>query len=174
MVSKVMAVAAATLTMSIGLQGVSQADEIDGLLIINGSGKCLEIANSSAANGADAQQWSCVGQRGALWELIKAQGVAGDGYYWIRNVYSGKCLEIENSWTHNGAQAQQWTCTIGATGQIWRTGGLSWTRIPSKSLYNPFLTGWLEVENSSTSNGARVQRWDYANTTGQVWKTNFN
>ncbi|MFD4657291.1 RICIN domain-containing protein [Kitasatospora sp. NPDC058444] len=33
----------------------------------NDSGKCLEITNSSTANGANAQQWEYKGQSGALW-----------------------------------------------------------------------------------------------------------
>lgn len=162
------------------LPGVSQADNSlpaplasNELLIINGSGKCLEIVNSSTANGADASQWSCVGQPGAVWQLVKPTGTNDTSAYWIRNVNSGKCLEIENGWKHNGAPAQQWTCTPGVAAQLWRTGGISYTSIPGKSLYNLGTQHWLEVENSSSSNGARVQQWDYANVTGQIWKTNL-
>lgn len=35
---------------------------------------------------------------------------AGGGTYYLVNAHSGKCLEIENSSTANGARAQQWDC----------------------------------------------------------------
>lgn len=31
------------------------------------SGKCLEVENSSSANGARVQQWTCNGQLGSYW-----------------------------------------------------------------------------------------------------------
>jgi hypothetical protein len=75
--------------------------------------KCLEIVNSSSSLGARAQQWDCVGQRGALWRF--------SGPYIINS--SGGCLEIENSSSSNGARAQQWNCV----GQS----GAQWTLVPS-------------------------------------------
>ncbi|MFF2544112.1 RICIN domain-containing protein [Kitasatospora sp. NPDC058063] len=47
-------------------KGVS-ADLSGTFVIKNSSGKCLEITNSSTANGANAQQWLFSGQPGAVW-----------------------------------------------------------------------------------------------------------
>ncbi|WP_162688908.1 MULTISPECIES: RICIN domain-containing protein [unclassified Streptomyces] len=149
--------------MVLAATGVGHADPADTPLaatdlIINGSGSCLEIENSSTANGANAQQWTCVFQGGANWRIF--QGGAPTEW-WIINEKSGKCLEVENGWTHNGAPVQQWTCTYGVKHQLWFIDG---NRIQNKA------TGkYLEVENSSGANGARVQQWQYANVRGQHW-----
>ena len=59
---------------AVGLLGQSGALwRFSGANIINFSGGCLEISNSSSSNGARAQQWSCVGQSGAQWSLVSVE-----------------------------------------------------------------------------------------------------
>ncbi|MEU7233375.1 RICIN domain-containing protein, partial [Streptomyces chrestomyceticus] len=72
------------------------------------------------------------------------------------NAKSGKCLEIENSSTKNGARAQQWDCKgqAGAGWYLLDLGGGNWSIVNAKS------GKCLEIENSSTKNGARAQQWD--------------
>lgn len=127
-----------------------------------GSRKCLEIENSSTANGARAQQWDCKGQDGAEWYW---EWVGPGQQFRIINAHSGKCLEVADSRTDNGARVQQWDCVDGVRAQLWiKSYG-------SESQYiGNYGTGkYLEVENSSTDNGARVQQWDRADTPGQRW-----
>ncbi len=130
-------------------------------VIINQSGKCLEISNSSTANGARAQQWDCKGQAGSKWGMADA----GGGAYYLVNAHSGKCLEIENSSTANGARAQQWDCK-GQAGSKWRfyvVAGQAAKVVNAKS------GKCLEIENSSKSNGARAQQWDCNGQLGAYW-----
>ncbi|MEU4730576.1 RICIN domain-containing protein [Streptomyces sp. NPDC023588] len=129
--------------------------------IYNQSGKCLEISNSSTANGARAQQWDCNGQAGSNWSMADA----GGGTYYLVNAHSGKCLEIENSSTANGARAQQWDCK-GQAGSKWKfyvVGGTAARVVNAKS------GKCLEIENSSKSNGARAQQWDCNGQPGAYW-----
>lgn len=140
-----------------------------GYYIKNADGKCLEIENSSRDNGAHAQQWSCVGQEGAVWY---AEQVANGGWpapvrLRIRNYYSNKCLVIENSSNSNGAGAVLWDCN-GQAGSLWsanvgqQTNWYYWWQ-------NAANGKCLEIENSSFSNGARAQQWDCVGQGGANW-----
>ncbi|MET9701146.1 RICIN domain-containing protein [Streptomyces sp. NPDC006529] len=168
MSSRFAAAGASAAALVLAVPGVGQASPPTSSTyrIINGSGKCLEIENSSTANGANAQQWMCVGQRGAVWRFVEL----GDWNYAIVNVNSGKCLEVENGWNDNGAQVQQWDCNLNLSHQRWQYMGLN------KDYYGYKNVGtgkFLEVENSSGADGARVQQWSEAWPTvrGQIWST---
>ncbi|WP_404960342.1 RICIN domain-containing protein [Streptomyces sp. 147326] len=139
-----------------------QAEPAIGVIYNAPSGKCLEISNSSTANGARAQQWACNGQAGSKWGMADA----GGGTYYLVNAHSGKCLEIENSSTANGARAQQWDCK-GQAGSKWKFyvhSGNAATVVNAKS------GKCLEVENSSGANGARVQQWTCNGQVGSYWR----
>ncbi|MDV5145257.1 RICIN domain-containing protein [Streptomyces sp. SBC-4] len=132
------------------------------------SNKCLEIENSSKVNGANAQQWSCVGQSGAKWKLRSL----GNGEYLFINVGSGKCLEVENGWRHVGAPIQQWTCNANLGHHKWKI--REWTGSGGDFWLSNVGTGYLaEVENSWTHDGAPVQQWSGAmfpsDAPGQLW-----
>ncbi len=171
MSSRVVAVGASAAALVLAVPGVGHAGPpASGTFrIINGSGKCLEIENSSTANGANAQQWLCVGQRGAVWRFVDL----GNWTYGIVNVNSGKCLEVENGWKDNGAPVQQWDCNLNLSHHRWQYMGLDANYYGFKNV----ATGkFLEVENSSGADGARVQQWSYASPTvrGQIWSAVAN
>ncbi|MFI6098048.1 RICIN domain-containing protein [Lentzea sp. NPDC051213] len=120
-----------------------------GIIVNRNSGRCLEVENSAGHDGARAQQWACVGQPGAQWQL---EWVSNTEFI-LRN-RSGKCLEIENSWGHNGAPAQQWAC-VGQSGAYWH----AFVR-PDGWLFIVNRSGkCLEIENSNPNDGARAQQW---------------
>lgn len=95
-----------------------------------------------------------------MWWLDKA----ANEVYMIRN-YSGKCLEIENSSTQNGARAQQWACNRNNDTMMWHLV----TTDGQQKLINHNSGKCLEIENSSSQNGARAQQWDCAHVNGQDW-----
>ncbi|MFD6878449.1 MULTISPECIES: RICIN domain-containing protein [unclassified Streptomyces] len=168
MTSRIVAVAASAAALVLTVPGVGHAGPPASgeYLIINGSGKCLEIENSSTANGANAQQWMCVGQRGAAWRFVDL----GNWTYGIVSAKSGKCLEVENGSKVNGAQVQQWDCNLNLGHHRWEYRGLDATHYTFRNVG----TGkTLEVENSSGADGARVQQWTEAWPTvrAQVWST---
>ncbi|MFE7532162.1 RICIN domain-containing protein [Kitasatospora sp. NPDC057542] len=145
-------------------KGDTLAAVSDPFVIKNNNGKCLEITSSSTANGADAQQWTCKGQAGAVWRFKPA----GDGFYYFVNEHSKKCLEIEGSSTKNGANAQQWTCN-GQAGAKWK-----WQETRSgdgmtRYLFKNHSGKYLEITNSSTANGANAQQWENKGQSGALW-----
>ncbi|MEU1675519.1 RICIN domain-containing protein [Streptomyces roseifaciens] len=99
--------------------GTGQAAGRGDLLVNVMSLRCLEIDNSSRANGALAQQWACKGQAGAVWKFVKVAGSGKGAEYRIVNVNSGKCLEVADSRKDRGAPIQQWTCVDGVATQLW-------------------------------------------------------
>jgi hypothetical protein len=130
--------------------------------IHNASGKCLEIENSVINNGAQAQQWDCVGQPGMYWRIYENPQFSG--IYRFVNRASGRCLEIEGSSYNNGARAQQWDC-VGQAGANWHfpNSGTDGTWILNAS------GKCLEIEGSSYNNGARAQQWDCVYQHGAIW-----
>lgn len=75
------------------------------------SGKCLDVAAGSTANGARVQLWSCNGTGAQQWQS-NANGT-------ITNPQSGKCLDAAGS--GNGALLQLWDCYGGGIqpNQVW-------------------------------------------------------
>lgn len=153
--------AASTLAMTTGAS-TAAADAVTVTFVNRNSGKCLEVENSSRANGARVQQWSCNGQAGSQWYTKPA----GGRYKYIVNRNSGKCLEIENSSRSNGARAQQWDCN-GQAGAKWIIGDYIGTW-DARKIYNS-SGKYLEIENSSQSNGARAQQWADGMQAGMMW-----
>ncbi|WP_328740952.1 RICIN domain-containing protein [Streptomyces erythrochromogenes] len=83
---------------------------------------------------------------------------------WLIHTFNGKCLEVENSGTANGARVQQWACN-GQAGSGWygeKHGSYEYVK-------NYHSGKCLEVENSRTTNGARVQQWACNGQAGSKW-----
>lgn len=144
--TKLAAVAASGGAIVLMTPSVSHADTW--MLVVNNySGRCLEIADGSSANGAPAQQWSCNGQSAAKWRVSWIDSERN--YFKLVNKASGKCLEIENSSRADYAYAQQWTCKANVKGQIWGWG-------TNGRLVNAGSARDLTVKSNSKANGARV------------------
>lgn len=80
------------------------------------SGKCVEIANWSTADGGTAQQHGCTGTPNQLWQTVYVGSTPrGATKYQFQNVYSGKCL----TGTTTGYALYQYTCTSGNARQVW-------------------------------------------------------
>ena len=85
------------------------------------SGKHLDITNASLNNGGNAIMWD----KGTWWDGRQSLNqvwyleYAEDGWFYIRNQFSSKCLEVANNSISNGANIQQWE-KDGGTNQQWR------------------------------------------------------
>ncbi|GAA1150642.1 poly(3-hydroxybutyrate) depolymerase [Kitasatospora gansuensis] len=78
---------------------------------------------------------------------------------------SGRCVDINNSTTTNGTQAQLWDCN-GAAGQQWTyTAGKQLTIYGNKC---------LDASGKGTANGTAVVIWDCNGQTNQQWTVNSN
>src|SRR5690606_3466589 len=75
-----------------------------------GSGRCLDVAGVSQANGAPVQIWDCHGQSNQQWTATAAGEL---------RVYGSKCLDVNNNGTADGTSVIIWDCN-GQDNQKWR------------------------------------------------------
>ncbi|MFC9691244.1 endo-1,4-beta-xylanase [Kribbella sp. NPDC056951] len=119
-------------------------------LVAQHSGKAVDIANSSSAAGALAQQWSVSGGTNQQFDFLDA----GGGYFRIRARHSGLVLQVAGSNTgadvtqqaDTNATSQQWQPTDHGNGVV--------------SLINRQSGLALDVWSASTADGARVSQWN--------------
>ena len=78
---------------------------------------------------------------------------------------SGRCLDVPNSSTTNGTQAQLWDCT-GAASQTW-----TYTAASQLMVYG---NKCLDASGRGTTNGTAVIIWDCNGQTNQQWNVNAN
>ncbi|MER7768620.1 RICIN domain-containing protein [Kitasatospora sp. NPDC096140] len=82
----------------------------------------------------------------------------------VVNANSGKCLEIADWSTDNGAPARQWDCTGGANQR--------WDYVPDSGgfrLVNRNSGKCLEIADWSRDNGAPARQWDCTGGWNQHW-----
>ena len=73
------------------------------------SGKCLDLAGGSSANGAWVIQYSCnTSDDAQLWYPIQTNI---SGWYNFQNAASGTCMTVSADSQSNGAKIQGWSCT---------------------------------------------------------------
>jgi hypothetical protein len=70
---------------------------------------------SSAANNTPVHQWAC--DQYADYQCQQWAEIPVSGGYEFQNVYSGRCLDVLDYRSDDGAPLQIWDCT-GATNQI--------------------------------------------------------
>ena len=131
-------------------------------LVNRNSGKVLDIANASTADGAVAIQWTDTGGTNQKFSLT----TNSDGSYRLVNVRSGKLLESPAG-SGQGAQLGQWADT-GSDNQ-------SWQLVPSPtSGYHRIVnvrTGWcVDVDSASTVDGAKIVQWPGTGGANQDWR----
>jgi alpha-L-fucosidase len=130
-------------------------------VINRNSGKALDVANASTADGAALIQWPYSGGTNQQWRLLPNT----DGSFRLVNVNSGKLLQSPDS--TQGDSLTQGTDN-GSDNQWWKL-------VPSAiSGYHRLVnvrTGWCaDVANASTADGARVIQWPVTNGANQDWQ----
>ena len=83
------------------------------------TGKVLEVAGASTANGALIDQADFTGAGNQLWKVSNHTGPDGTTYLEILNVQSGKSLDVTNFSVANGALLQQFDY-LGGANQQWQ------------------------------------------------------
>jgi streptogrisin C len=130
-------------------------------IVARHSGKCLDIASASTANGATVQQYDCWSGTNQQFELRDA----GSGYVQIVARHSGKCLDVASASTANGATVQQYDCWSGTNQQFQlRDAGSGYVQIVARHSGK-----CLDVTSASTANGALVKQYDCHGGTNQQW-----
>lgn len=114
----------------------------------------------SLADGAQIHAWDYTGNNPAQqWDLVDA----GNGFFKIRNVKSGKLLEVENGSTANNTKIQQWA-DDGGTNQHWRL--QPWGDYFIKAASGRYIC----VQGMGSTNGALIIQYDRENNPWFKWR----
>ncbi|GAA2951225.1 MULTISPECIES: family 43 glycosylhydrolase [Streptomyces] len=128
------------------------------------SGKCLDVAGGSAADGANVLQYTCNGRTNQRWRLEDL----GDDTHRLVNVATGKVLDTADCSTADGADLRQWSWLNNTCQrfQFVATDG-GYVRIVNKA------TGKVaDVADCSTADSADVRQWTWLNNNCQQWRLN--
>ncbi|MDS0243265.1 MULTISPECIES: glycoside hydrolase family 2 TIM barrel-domain containing protein [Haloferax] len=128
------------------------------------SGKAMDIANSSTADGGNVQQYGYWGGSNQQWDAVRN----GDGTYRFENVNSGKVLSVDSGSTSEGATLVQWTWN-GNDEQRWAVNENSDGTYRLENVNSGYVA---DVNAASTSNGADVIQWGWGGGDNQKWTFN--
>ncbi|WP_426505513.1 RICIN domain-containing protein [Dactylosporangium sp. McL0621] len=133
---------------SIGAPGSSQSTTIVGTQ----SGRCLDVAGVSTANGTAVQLWDCWGGSNQTWSYTAGKQLM---------VYGSKCLDAYGQGTSNGTSVVIWDCN-GQANQQWNVNT------------NGTITGvqsglCLDATGAGTSNGTKIILWSCGGHANQQW-----
>ena len=137
------------------------------------SGRCLQTAglwdkpNESAnADLAEMELWDCVGGNKMRWEIIPL----GHNRYALKNIQSGKCLDVKWGQFTNGTSLIQFTCHYGGTEQFAFTQGVD----NSLGLQSVLTGQFADAIGHATQNAAIVQTWENTGLANQRWTLVYN
>jgi GH43 family beta-xylosidase len=85
--------------------------------------------------------------------------------YTIVNRNSGKCLEVENGSTADGANVRQWTCN-GGNAQRWRVEDQA---DDTSRIVNVASGKVADLVNCSSADGTDIRQWSWPNNNCQQW-----
>lgn len=126
------------------------------------SGRVIDVAGISTANGAAIIQWDWWGGGNQRWRLEPV----GGGYVRIVAEHSGKVLDVANASMANGAPLVQWEWWGGDNQkfrpEVYGIGELVLTAKHSGKV--------IDVAGIDENNGAVIQQWERWNGPNQRWK----
>jgi poly(3-hydroxybutyrate) depolymerase len=116
------------------------------------SSRCIDVPNSSTANGTQMQLWDCHGGTNQRWTYTASRQLT---------VYGNKCLDANGQGTSNGTTAIIWDCN-GQPNQQWNIN-------PNGSITGVQSGLCLDASGNGTANGTRIQLWSCHGGTNQQW-----
>ncbi len=129
------------------------------------SGKCLDIAGASRADGAQVQQAQCGGAKSQKFAVKDM----GGGWYRLLDANSSKAVDIAAASSVDGAKVQQYSdnATMAQRFSI-RPGADSTTYV----IRNENSGKCLDVADWSTNDGGRIQQWTCSGNANQAYRFN--
>ncbi|MGC0335278.1 endo-1,4-beta-xylanase [Streptomyces sp. SLBN-8D4] len=115
-----------------------------------GSGRCLDVPNSSTTDGTQLQLWDCHNGTNQQWTYTAAGEL---------KVYGNKCLDAAG--TGSGTKVQIYSCW-GGDNQKWRLNS-------DGSIVGVQSGLCLDAVGSSTANGTLIQLYSCSNGSNQHW-----
>ncbi|WP_330285655.1 ricin-type beta-trefoil lectin domain protein [Streptomyces sp. NBC_00576] len=116
------------------------------------SGRCLDINNSTTANGTQVQLWDCNGGSNQRWTYTAGKQLV---------VYGNKCLGVGQT-AGNGTPVAIWDCNGQADQQ--------WNMNPDGTITAVQSGLCLDAVGQGTANGTKVQLWSSAGGANQRWR----
>lgn len=129
------------------------------------SGKVLDVAGNSQADGGDVTQYTSYNTTNQQWTVTSL----GSGQYSIRAVHSGKALDVVGNSTADGADINQWYYS-GGNNQKWRieSVGSGYYRIVSVNSGK-----CIDIPGSSTADGVAINQWGCSGNTNQQFQFTY-
>ncbi|WP_422773605.1 RICIN domain-containing protein [Plantactinospora sp. WMMC1484] len=162
----VAAVAVTTAAFEFGAARPAAAATIDAgdwyVIVNRHSGKVIDVADTSTADGTMIQQWS---RNDGQWQQFRFES-AGSGWWRIIARHSGKAIDLWEWSTADGAEYRQWPVTSGYNQQF--------SAVTTSDGYVRFVNRHsgkaLEVWEWSTADGARISQYEDLNGANQQWQ----
>jgi poly(3-hydroxybutyrate) depolymerase len=117
-----------------------------------GSGRCLDVPNSTTANGTQVQLWDCHGGTNQRFTYTSDRRLT---------VYATKCLDATGQGTSNGTAVVIWDCNGQANQQ--------WTLNSNGSITGVQSGLCLDASGAATANGTKIQLWSCQGGSNQQW-----
>lgn len=145
------------------LRSKEPAPVADGFYTIKSSSELvLDIAGSSASNGAPIQLGNSSNISSQYWQLFRL----ANGLYTLRNPISGRYLDVTNASIDSGTNLQIWQNTF-TCAQKW---DITPNNQASFTLRSACSEKVIDVENGAISTvGTPIQIWDNNQTPAQAW-----
>ena len=125
------------------------------------SGKCVDVAAASTADGANIQQYVCNGTGAQKFDVANM----GGGYYRILNANSGKAVDVAAAALNDGANIQQWTSN-GTGAQRFTIQAVSGGYV----LRNQTSGKCVDIADWSTADGGNVHQWSCSGNLNQTFR----
>ncbi|GIE82502.1 hypothetical protein Aph02nite_84520 [Actinoplanes philippinensis] len=121
------------------------------MLQSNFSGRCIDIPGGVPTAGAVLQTWDCNGTAAQKWSF-EADGT-------VRAM--GKCMDPAGGALTNGTPVQLADCNANPVQRF--------TLTTARTLQNVSSGRCVDIKDWNGSNGAKLQLWDCAGTSNQIW-----
>ncbi|WP_407653840.1 RICIN domain-containing protein [Archangium lipolyticum] len=132
-------------------------------IVNKATGRCVDIAGPSTADGANIHQWACHTGASQQWSMEPTDS----GYYRFVSRYSGKVLDVAGPSTADGANIHQWT-SFNATNQQFKPVSLGNGYYRLEARHSGKV---IDVTNcTSSGDGANIQQWTWSNNDCQQFR----
>jgi poly(hydroxyalkanoate) depolymerase family esterase len=132
--------------------GLTQTTPPGGPIVGSASGKCLDVPNSSTANGTQLQLWDCQQLTGQRFTRNSAGQLQ----------VGGKCLDAEGWGSAEGTRVVIWDCSGGAN-QRWNVNA-------NGTITNVHNGLCLDAKGAGSANGTQIILWTCNGGANQQWR----
>ncbi|MCW6008235.1 RICIN domain-containing protein [Micromonospora sp. CPCC 205371] len=123
-----------------------------GQIVGGQSGRCVDVPNSTTANGTQVQLWDCSGGTNQRWTHTAGKQLT---------VYGNKCLDAYGAGTTNGTVVAIWDCHSGLNQQ--------WNVNANGTITSVQSGLCLDANGAATANGTKIILWSCNGGANQQW-----